>query len=60
MKLVRFIQNRWLHLALFLAIVGMGCAGCASDDVQNTSARPWNSPEGWQYGNLPTTFGNGH
>jgi hypothetical protein len=59
MNFVRLIRNHWLQLALLLAMIGLGCAGCASTDAENTSARPWNSPEGWQYGTLPSSM-RGH
>jgi hypothetical protein len=35
----------WL---LLLAAIAMGVAGCASDDPENESVRPWNSPEGYE------------
>ena len=41
----------WLWLLLLGAIV-MGLAGCASDDPENESVRPWNSPPSWQ-GTMP-------
>lgn len=39
----------WL-LCLLLALVAAGAVGCASTDPENASARPWNSPNGWENG----------
>lgn len=45
-----FLQPvRCLWLLLFAAVV-MAFAGCATDEPQNMSARPWNSPKGWENG----------
>jgi len=35
----------WL---LLLAALAWGAAGCASDDPENDSVRPWNAPQGWE------------
>jgi len=42
------------HLFLLLAIAALSLAisGCADTESDNTSVRPWNSPEGWQGGAL--------
>jgi len=42
--------NLLLLLAL-LALVGI-FSGCATNEPDNASVRPWNSPEGWQNGAL--------
>jgi hypothetical protein len=60
MKTSRLIRNNWLWLALLLAVVGLGCAGCGGPEAQNTSSRPWNSPEGWQYGSFPSQINRDH
>jgi len=52
MNTVRSILCRQLWLAL-LAAIGLGLAGCATEESSNESTRPWNSPEGWQNGSLP-------
>ena len=39
-------------LFLLLATVALVISGCASDDPENASVRPWNSAEGWQSGAL--------
>jgi hypothetical protein len=39
----------WL---LLLAALVFGAVGCASDDPENESVRPWNSPQGWE-GTMP-------
>jgi hypothetical protein len=52
MNAPRFVFRRQLWLAL-LAAIGLGLAGCATEESSNDSTRPWNSPEGWQNGSLP-------
>jgi hypothetical protein len=42
--------------ALLLAVLGL--MGCASSDPDNLSARPWNSPKGWENG-LPGSMTEG-
>jgi len=56
MKVQRLMRNHWVWLSLLLLAVGLGCSGCETTDAENTSARPWNSPEGWQNGNLPSAM----
>jgi hypothetical protein len=54
MNPARSIKNhRGALLLLVLLAVGLGCAGCGSTEPRNASAKPWNSPEGWQNGNIP-------
>jgi len=38
----------WLLLLLLAAVVFI--SGCATDDPENASVRPWNSPTSWQQG----------
>jgi hypothetical protein len=52
MNSLRFIIRRQLCFVL-LAAIGLGLAGCATEESSNESTRPWNSPEGWQNGSLP-------
>lgn len=35
-------------LLLLLALVAVVISGCATDDPENASVRPWNSPTSWQ------------
>ncbi|MCP5518796.1 MAG: hypothetical protein H7A45_16250 [Verrucomicrobiales bacterium] len=37
----------WTLLGVLFVWLG---AGCAAPDAENRSARPWNSPEGWEHG----------
>ena len=43
---------------LFLALMALSLAGCASTDSDTLSSRPWNSPKGWENG-LPSTMMEG-
>ena len=39
----------WLLLILLGALL-TGLSGCATDDPENASVRPWNAPQGWENG----------
>jgi len=39
----------WLLLLAFGAILVV-VTGCATDDPENASVRPWNTPQGWENG----------
>ncbi len=55
MKLFR-ARSVWF---LILGLVALGLAGCAStQDSENASVRPWNTPKGWENG-LPSTMQEG-
>lgn len=58
MKLHELLKSPRLWLVLGLLAVGVGGFGCAStgDEPENVSSRPWNSPEGWQNGALPSNM----
>jgi hypothetical protein len=42
---------------LLLVIAALGLCGCASTESENLSARPWNTPQGWENG-LPSGMSN--
>jgi hypothetical protein len=42
-------------MALLLLAVGLTMSGCATTEAENASARPWNSPAGWE-GGMPGGF----
>jgi len=54
-----FIANprRALLLVLFLAVLGL--AGCSTTESDNASVRPWNSPNGFENGALPSGMTEG-
>jgi hypothetical protein len=54
MRFLLQIKRHRLCLSLLLLVVGLGCVGCDTMDADNTSARPWNSPDGWQNGSIPS------
>jgi len=37
-------------LLVALGAVLVSVSGCESDDPENMSVRPWNSPKGWENG----------
>jgi hypothetical protein len=42
---VSAVYMLWLFL---LGAIVLGVTGCASDDPENDSVRPWNAPQGWE------------
>jgi hypothetical protein len=47
-----------LLTAIFAGTFLLVLSGCASTEPDNVSARPWNSPKGWESG-LPTILNEG-
>jgi hypothetical protein len=60
MSVCRFIQKTRFPLLLLLLAVGLGGAACSTTESDNESVKPWNSPEGWQNGNLQMMQQQGH
>ena len=52
MKLVS-LNLRHFALILLLAWIAVAGFGCSTEEPDNASSKPWNSPEGWQNGSLP-------
>jgi hypothetical protein len=47
----RLVPNVQFALLLFLAAFALCLTGCATtDEGDNASERPWNSPKGWENG----------
>ena len=42
-------KSNWIFLLLLLLVV-LGLSGCGTTEPDNMSARPWNSPKGWETG----------
>lgn len=42
---------RWL-LLLLLGTALLGVSGCTTNEAENDSVRPWNTPQSWE-GSLP-------
>jgi hypothetical protein len=42
----RFAAKMFLFGVLAAALMSLN--GCASDEPQNNSVRPWDTPQGWQ------------
>lgn len=44
----KLLTNPSRALLLVLALMALGLAGCATtEEAENTSARPWNAPRGY-------------
>jgi hypothetical protein len=57
----RTIQLQWraVLLAAGLVLLSLASNGCkTTGDDENLSARPWNSPRGWEHG-LPSSMNEG-
>ena len=46
---MKFRAANWL-LLLLLATVALMVSSCATEDPDNASVRPWNTPAGWENG----------
>jgi hypothetical protein len=46
---------KWFWLFALGAIL-TGAGGCSTNEPQNASVRPWNSPQSWE-GGLPVDMG---
>jgi len=37
-------------LLFLLGAILLSVSGCATDDPENSTVRPWNAPQGWEAG----------
>jgi hypothetical protein len=51
------ILRRFIFTVLCAALLGLSL-GCKTEEPSNRSARPWNSPKGWENG-LPVGLTEG-
>lgn len=58
MKVFVSIGMRGSLVLLVVILAALGGAGCQSTEAGNASARPWNSPRGWETG-LPSALTEG-
>jgi hypothetical protein len=56
----RFAFRPDLIFLLVLTSLLLGITGCSTTESENLSARPWNSPQGWETGALPSSMNEGH
>jgi hypothetical protein len=49
---------RLLGLSLSLAVLALFPMGCTTNEPENRSSRPWNSPKSWEHG-LPSMINEG-
>jgi hypothetical protein len=47
-------------MLVLLACLTLGAIGCATTEPENMSSRPWNAPQGWETGALPSSMNEGH
>jgi len=47
-----------LVIGLLLLLVAVALTGCATDESENASTRPWNTPKMWENG-LPSNITEG-
>jgi hypothetical protein len=40
-------------LLIFMTLIAVAASGCKTTEPENESARPWNSPRGWEAGGMP-------
>jgi hypothetical protein len=57
MRSISIQFSHWI-LLLFLAAASLALSGCATEEPDNASARPWNQPRGWESG-YPTQMFQG-
>lgn len=48
LKMASRVANWFLLLAVMSLLVFL--SGCATDEPDNASVRPWNTPQGWENG----------
>jgi hypothetical protein len=61
MSFQHLIRNRALALLLLLAAFGFLGAGCSTmDEADNSAAKPWASPEGFQSGAMGSYLNRPH
>jgi hypothetical protein len=51
-----------LHWALLLCLASLavGLMGCSTTEPENVSSRPWDAPQSWETGALPSSLNQGH
>jgi len=54
-----FVSSSFRALLALLALLALGTAGCSSTEPENVSSRPWNAPQGWETGGLPSSMTQG-
>ena len=46
----RFLSLRFWGTLLLFVTIALSFSGCATDDDDYTSERPWAAPQGWEHG----------
>jgi hypothetical protein len=56
------MKIRATHLLLLLALAALAgiVSGCASEEADNSSVRPWNAPASWETGGALNGMDNQH
>jgi len=51
---IRLLEMKWRAvnwvLLLALGAILVAVSGCATDEPENASVRPWDTPQGWENG----------
>jgi hypothetical protein len=58
-RLLKMKRVVWCVLLLAAGLILFGITGCATDEPDNASVRPWNSPQDWE-GGLPVDMNGQH
>jgi hypothetical protein len=54
----RITSLRLFGLGLLAAVTMILISGCTTNEPENTSSRPWNTPKSWEHG-LPSIMNEG-
>jgi hypothetical protein len=52
-----YSKVRWFFVGLLL-LGALGLSGCAGNDTENSSVRPWDTPKSWENG-MPSSMTEG-
>jgi hypothetical protein len=47
---MKFRATNCYLLLLLVALLALFVSGCSTDEPDNASVRPWNTPQGWENG----------
>jgi hypothetical protein len=53
------VAKSCLIFLLAMAALSLIGTGCGTAESENASSRPWNAPQGWETGALPSSMNEG-